>query len=216
MASTGYRSSFAKMGKEAKERLVQELKKLGQDAIDYAYKSGFMSKLNPRRKGDLQSVVWKHETGNLHDSIGSAVYVDGILREDTICYVGGGNGSSFGKTTSDGIDSRSGRTVLLEYLKKIHPQKGKNNVVLVCVAAMYYTKFLESGTYANYRDAEGRLVQRASSKWKIRVISGATDYIKANKEKYLSNVYKSLGIKFPSQKIIKGDIQPLKDAGFYG
>lgn len=209
MATTRYRSSFAKMGEEAKERLIQELKKLGQDAIDYAYKTGFMSKLNPPKKDGTQSIVWKHITGNLHDSIGSAVYVDGVLREDTICYVGGGNGSTFGKRTTDGIDSRDGRTVLLEYLRKIHPQRGKNNVVLVCVAAMYYTKFLEKGSYAWNTESGG-------GKWKIRVISGATDYIKSNKERYLSNVYKSLGIKFPSSKIIKGDIQPLKDSGFYG
>lgn len=208
--ATRYRSSFTQMGVEAKERLILALKQLGQDAIDYAYKSGLMSKLNPKKKDGTQSIVWKHETGNLHDSIGSAVYVDGVLREDTICYVGGGNGSTFGKITTDSIDGRSGRQVLLEYLRRIHPQKGKNNVVLVCVAAMYYTKFLESGAYAWNTESGG------GSKWKIRVISGATDFIKANQEKYTSSVYKSLGIKFPSSRVIRGDIQPLKDAGYYG
>lgn len=203
--ATRYRSSFAQMGVEAKEKLILALKQLGQDAIDYAYQSGFMSKVNPPKKDGTQSIVWKHETGNLHDSIGSAVYVDGVLREDTICYVGGGQGSSFGKSTTDSIDGRSGRQVLLEYLRRIHPQKGKNNVALVCVAAMYYTKFLEAGTYAD-----------GSSKWKIRVISGATDFIKKNQDRYTSTVYKNLGIKFPSSKVIRGDIQPLKDYGYYG
>lgn len=211
-----YRSQFSKMGEQAKEELIMALKNLGQDAIDYAYKNGFMSKLNPRKKDDTQSIVWKHETGNLHDSIGSAVYVNGELREDTICYVGGGQGATFGKTTTDSIDSRSGRTVLLEYLRKIHPNKGKNTVTLVCVAAMYYTKFLESGTYANYTDKDGNKVKRASSKWKIRVISGATDYIKQNQDRYTSRVYKKLGIRFPNSKVIRGDVQPLKDYGYYG
>ena len=210
MANQRYRTSFAAMGREARENLVLALKDLGQDAINHAYKTGFMSKLNPPKKNGEQSVVWKHETGNLHDSIGSAVYVNGELREDTICYVGGAANYSFGKKSSDGIDSRDGRTVLLDYLRSIHPQRGKEEITLVCVAAMYYTKFLESGAYAWNVEGGG-----SKSKWKIRVISGALDYVKANKEEYTSRVYKNLGIKFPKTKVVRGDIRPLKLTSYY-
>ena len=52
---------------------VQKLAKLGYDAIMYAY----------NRKG------FEHKTRNLHDSYGSAVYVNGNLIESSIRYIGG-------------------------------------------------------------------------------------------------------------------------------
>ena len=36
-----YRSSFAKMGVEARQLLVERLAQLGKDAIDFAFKQGF-------------------------------------------------------------------------------------------------------------------------------------------------------------------------------
>lgn len=197
------------MGVQAKENLILEMKQLGQDAIDYAYQTGFASKLNPPKTDGTQSIVWQHKTGNLHDSFGSAVYVDGELRRDTICYVGGGVNHSFGGKTTDTYDGRSGRTVLKEYLNKIHPGRGKDSVVLVCVAAMYYVKFLEKGSYA-WRTPSG-----GGSQWRIRVISAAADYVKKNKEAYASRVYTKMRIKFPKSKVVKGDIQPLIDSGYY-
>lgn len=203
-----YRSSFAKMGVEARRILVSQLAQLGKDAIDYAFKQGFRSK--PRRinnekyrqwlisKGKDPNSAWDDISGNLRDSFGSAVYVNGELQRDTIRFA---NDNPIGGRTRDAIDPRPGREVLLDYFNKIHPNRGKNDVTLVCVAAMYYTKFLEAGTH---RGA-----------YKIRVVSAATDYIKRNWEQAVSGIYKQLRIKKPSSRVVRGDIQPLKDSGYY-
>ena len=51
-----YRSSFAKMGIEARKLLVERLAQLGQDAIDFAFKQGFRSK--PRNYGNISYHKW--------------------------------------------------------------------------------------------------------------------------------------------------------------
>lgn len=203
-----YRSSFAKMGVEARRILVSQLAQLGKDAIEYAFKQGFRK--TPRHYGNINyhkwliskgkdpNNAWDDVTGNLRDSFGSAVYVNGELQKDTIRFA---NDNPIGGRTRDAIDPRPGREVLLDYFNKIHPNRGKNDVTLVCVAAMYYTKFLEAGTH---RGA-----------YKIRVVSAATDYIKRNWEQAVSGIYKQLRIKKPSSRVVRGDIQPLKDSGYY-
>lgn len=204
-----YRSSFAKMGVEAKKLLVDKLAQLGQDAINFALKQGFKKYsrriTNERyrkwleKKGKDPNNAWDDITGNLRDSFGSAVYVNGELQRNTIKFA---NDNPTGERTRDAIDPRPGREVLLDYFNKIHPNRGKNDVTLVCVAAMYYTKFLEAGTHRGH--------------YKIRVISAASDYVRRNWERAVSGIYQQLRIKKPSTKVIKGDIQPLKDSGYYG
>lgn len=202
------RSSYAKMGVRAKEELVKRVAQLGKDAIDYAFKQGFRSK--PRyigniayhnwlkRKGKDPNKAWDDISFNLRDSFGSAVYVNGELREDTIRYA---NETPKGGRTRDAIDPRSGREALMDYFRKIHPNRGKNDITLICVAAMYYANLLEKGWHGGG--------------YKIRVISNAADYVKRNWERAVDGVYKSLKIKKPASRVIRGDIKPLKDAGFY-
>lgn len=204
-----YRSSFAKMGVDAQKLLVEKLAQLGKDAIEFAFQQGFRSK--PRNYGNISyhkwlvskgkdpNNAWDDITGNLRDSFGSAVYVNGELQRNTIKFA---NDNPTGERTRDAIDPRPGREVLLDYFNKIHPNRGKNDVTLVCVAAMYYTKFLEAGTHGGH--------------YKIRVISSASDYVRRNWERAVSGIYQQLRIKKPSTKVIKGDIQPLKDSGYYG
>ena len=204
-----YRSSFAKMGAEARQLLVEKLAQLGQEAINFALKQG-LKKYSRRitderyrkwleKKGKDPNSAWDDITGNLRDSFGSAVYVNGELQRNTIKFA---NENPNGERTRDAIDPRPGREVLLDYFDKIHPNRGKNDVTLICVAAMYYTKFLESGTPRGH--------------YKIRVISSAADYVRRNWERAVSGIYQQLRIKKPSTKVIKGDIQPLKDSGYYG
>ena len=204
-----YRSSFAKMGAEARQLLVEKLAQLGQEAINFALKQG-LKKYSRRitderyrkwleKKGKDPNSAWDDITGNLRDSFGSAVYVNGELQRNTIKFA---NENPNGERTRDAIDPRPGREVLLDYFDKIHPNRGKNDVTLICVAAMYYTKFLEAGTHRGH--------------YKIRVISSAADYVRRNWERAVSGIYQQLRIKKPSTKVIKGDIQPLKDSGYYG
>lgn len=207
--SVRYRSSFSKMGESAKRELVKRVAQLGQDAINYAFQRGFRSR--PRnandknyiswlkRKGKSVSSAWDDITFNLRDSIGSAVYINGELQPNTIRFY---NDTPKGGRTRDAIDPHSGREALMDYFRRIHPNRGKNDITLICVAAMYYVKFLEAGTHAGG--------------YKIRVISSAADYVKKNWERTVDGVYQSLKIKKPASKVIKGDIQPLKDSGYYG
>ena len=203
------RSSYAKMGVEARKKLVERVAQLGKEAIDYAFQQGFRSK--PRyignisyrnwliKKGKNPKLAWDDITYNLRDSIGSAVYVDGVLQENTIKFA---NDTPLGGRTRDAIDPRSGRQALMDYFRQIHPNRGKGDITLICVAAMYYVKFLEAGTHAG--------------RYKIKVISSAADYVKRNWEKAVDGIYKQLKIKKPASKVIKGDIKPLKDSGYYG
>lgn len=208
MAYSRYRSSFAKMGEAAQKELIKRLTKLGEDAIKYALEKGYRSatrnytSLRYRdwliSKGKSHIKSWDDISGNLRAGIGSAVYVNGVLQKETIKFA---DDSAMGKPTGNGIDDRSGRQALDDYFNRIHPKKGKNDVVLVCASAMYYTRFLEQGTHAGH--------------YKIRVISPATTYIKQNWERYTDGIYTTLGIKKPTTKVIRGDIFPLKDSGFY-
>lgn len=204
-----YRDSYAKMGVEARQKLVERVAQLGKEAIVYALKKGFRSK--PRHVGTMSyrnwltkqgknpNLAWDDITYNLLDSIGSAVYVDGVLQENTIKFA---NDTPLGGRTRDAIDPRSGRQALMDYFRQIHPNRGKGDITLICVAAMYYTKFLEAGTHAGG--------------YKIKVISSAADYVRRNWEKAVDGIYKQLKIKKPASKVIRGDIKPLKDSGYYG
>lgn len=199
-----YRSSFAKVGEDAKRILVDKVAQLGQDAIKYAFEKGFRSRSRNYsskayhnwlvKKGKDPNRAWDDITGNLRDSFGSAVYINGELQPHTIRYA---NETPIGRDTTNGVDGRSGREALNDYLRSIHPNQGKNEITLVCVAAMYYTRFLERGTHAGH--------------YKIRVVSAATDYIKRNWERAVDGVYKELKIKKPASRVIRGNIQPLRD-----
>lgn len=203
------RSSFAKMGVRAREELVKRVSQLGKDAIDYAFQRGFRKygrRIDDKKyrkwlisKGKDPNKAWDDITGNLRDSFGCAVYVNGELRRDTINFA---NDNPIGERTRDAIDPRSGREALIDYFNKIHPGRGKNDIILVCVAAMYYTKFLEEGTHGG--------------NYKIKVISSASEYVRRNWEKAVSGIYAKLRIKKPKSRVIKGDIQPLRDYGYYG
>lgn len=204
-----YRSSFAKMGVEARKELIRRVAQLGKDAIDYAFEQGFKRYsrriTNERyrkwleKKGKDPNSAWDDITGNLRDSFGSAVYVNGELQRNTMKFA---NDNPKGGHTRDAIDPRSGREALMDYFNSIHPGRGKNEIVLICVSAMYYTKFLEAGTHGGH--------------YKIKVISSASEYVRRHWESVVNGIYQSLKIKKPSTKVVKGDIRPLKDYGYYG
>lgn len=203
-----YRSSFANMGVEARKELVKRVANLGKDAIDYAFQQGFRRhsrQINSEKykkwlasKGKDPNNAWDDITGNLRDSFGSAVYINGELQRDTIRFA---NENPVGGRTRDAIDSRSGREALIDYFNKIHPGRGKNNIMLICVAAMYYANLLEKGWHGGG--------------YKIKVISSAADYVRRNWQRAVDGIYSSLKIKKPASRVIRGDIQPLKDSGFY-
>lgn len=139
---------------------VQKLAKLGYDAIMYAY----------NRKG------FEHKTRNLHDSYGSAVYVNGNLIESSIRYIGGELSKK-----DDPLTKKSGRETLNDFFRRSHYGRAKGEMVLVCVAAMHYTKYLEEG--------------RHRGGYKIQVISAARDYVDQNFNKYLDTRNRAIVLK---------------------
>ena len=166
-------SAYLQKARVTQEReTVQKLSKLGYDAIMYAYS----------HKG------FQHKTRNLHDSYGSAVYVNGNLVESSIRYVGGELSKK-----DDPLTKKSGRETLNDFFKRSHYGRSKGEIVLVCVAAMYYTKFLENGTHNGH--------------YKIQVISAARDYVEQNWNKYLDT--KQRAIVFKGIKPISNEQQGL-------
>ena len=139
---------------------IQKMAKLGYDAIMYAY----------NHRG------FQHKTRNLHDSFGSAVYYNGTLIESSIRYVGGELSKK-----DDPLTKKSGRETLNEFFRRSHFGRAKGEMVLVCVAAMYYTKYLEEG--------------RHRGGYKIQVISAARDYVNQNYNKYLGSKQRTIVFK---------------------
>ena len=145
----------------AQEReTVQRMSKLGYDAIMYAY----------NHKG------FQHRTRNLHDSYGSAVYVNGNLIESSIRYIGGELSRK-----DDPLTKKNGRETLNDFFKRSHYGRAKGDIVLICVAAMHYTKYLEEG--------------RHRGGYKIQVISAARDYVEQNWNKYLDTKHRAIVFK---------------------
>lgn len=191
------RQSLDAMGKDAQQRLIEAVADLGQDALQYAFYKRNMGKgPRPKEASEGRLDAWWSEYGNLHDSLGSAVYVNGVLQPDTIRYV---DDEIWMKRPDPRF--RSGRKVLNEYFKKVKPRSKRNEVFLLVVAAMPYVRFLETGThYGGY---------------KIRVVSEARTYIDKHWREIEGRVYANLGLRKPSSRVVsKGDTQVLRDAGY--
>ena len=139
--------------------MVTALSKLGYKALAHAYSLH----------------TFQHRSRNLHDSYGSAVYVDGKLVESSIRYYGG--------VLSRGQDKKTGltgRETLHAYLRSHSFGKTKHEIVLVVVAAMHYTKYLEGG------DKNAAVFGPGS---KYIVISPAKKYISDHFSEYVNPVY---------------------------
>ena len=160
-------------------KLINELADDGARAIHFAFTSrGFVNR-----------------SYNLHDSYGSAVYVNGSLYPETIRYVGSqmarersakemGNYSG-DRTWPDKNKKRhyTGDTGYAEGRKEVYrffldyQSKGssKSGVELVIVAAMFYASILESG--------------KGTLRRKYQVISGATNHMNYLASKYGADLY---------------------------
>lgn len=136
-------------------RYAEQLGKLGYAAIFDAY----------------QKREYENQSYNLHDSYGCAVYVKGELIKSSIHFAGSEQSRKDDKNT--GMD---GRETLMHYFDTHKFGTGKHEIVLICVAAMYYAGILESGQYGG-----------GGNRKKIQVISGARDYIDRNWKRYFPN-----------------------------
>lgn len=149
---------------QALEEVVKQAAKLGEEACRYAVE----------KKGYYRPGTEYIPTYNIVDAIGSAVYVDGVLREDTKRYAvdselattpyhdkgWGGSGNYI-----------YGRQALDRYWQNNKYLNNRRNVVeIVCVAATFYSGILESE--------------------KIQVISAAADYLSQKAREQQFEIYK--------------------------
>lgn len=147
-----------------------------RDAVKALSTLGYRAMMDAYAKRGFQ-----HRTRNLHDSYGSAVYVDGVLIDSSIRYVGG-----ILSRKVDPKTKKTGRETLEDYFRSHRFGATKHEIVVIVVAAMYYTGILES---------RGRYV-----------ITPARDYIDKNWESAMSTVYSKYGIKEkPKARVIKGE-----------
>lgn len=155
---TPVRDAIGKEYTAAMGRYVAKLAVLGYQALQYAYNEGHAEGDKPKKKDENGKVIadgkWRHRSRNLHDSFASAVYVKGVLQEDTIRFVG-----------PELSDDYFGREEARRYFREPEVDVS-GDVCLLCIAAVYYAQLLEEG--------------RHRGGYKIKVISGASDYINAH------------------------------------
>lgn len=180
---------FQQMGMKSQEELIKRYTTLGEDAMWHAFHFSFRE-----TKMEGETGVWSHISHNLADSFGSAVYVDGVLRRETVRYIN----RSPQSTRRDKYSNERGREAIDNYFNKIHPFAGTGDICVVVAAAMYYTKFLEEGSYG-YNGAAGL-------RPKIRVVSAARDYIDRNWWYYMRDIYVRWQLPKPKARIVRGDM----------
>lgn len=180
--------TYLKYLKDDVERdIVRALKPLGKKAMLHAYHTGHTDA--PRRyteytpKGDYK---WRHRLGNLHDSFASAVYVNGVLVQSSVQYIANPISKKRDERTG-----KKGRQTVKDYLLKYSFGAKNNEIVLVVVAAMFYTKYLE-----DQDSGSGRFI----------VISPAREYINQNWWSYIEPVYRKYGLPLvkPKSRVVKG------------
>lgn len=136
---------------------------------------------------------FEHRTRNLHDSYASAVYVGGRLIESSIKYVGGILSRKVDHNTK-----MTGRETVNEYLRSRKFGAKNNEIVLVVVAAMYYSGILEAGGKGSAPLGPGDT---------FLVISPAREYIDKGWWAAVYKVYDKYNIKGdkPIARVMKGD-----------
>lgn len=167
--------------------IVRALKPLGKKAMLHAYLTGHTDKQRGTTeftgKGDYK---WRHKLGNLHDSFASAVFVNGVLVQSSVQYIANPISKKRDERTG-----KKGRQTVKDYLRNNSFGAKNNEIVLVVIAAVFYTKWLE------YEGGSGRYI----------VVSPAREYINNNWWSYVEPVYRKYGLPLvkPKSRVIKGE-----------
>lgn len=116
---------------KATKAIVEALTTIGWEVAMEAY----------RRK------TFTNRTYNLHDSYGSAVFVDGKLVPDSIKYVNRARSSRADRHGHSITGARTGREALVRFLNQAWTVRKKDHITLVVAAAMWYGEIVESKGY---------------------------------------------------------------------
>lgn len=188
MAGEIYRSQMDAYTKN----MVDGLKVLGYKAMAYAY----------GKKGN-----WKHRTRNLHDSYGSAVFVNGKLAADSIRYFGG-----VYSRKADKVTKKTGRQTLNDFFRTYSGGAKNNEIQLVVIAAMFYAGILEAGGFPKKKTTTTKDGKKKRTPPPSRgpgdryiVISPARDYIDKHLPEVVAKVNAIHGLKAaPKTRVMKG------------
>lgn len=180
-------ASRVKIGGEIKDAVTRDLVNA---CASLGYKAGMDAYRNHS---------YKHRTYALHDSYGSAVYLDGVLIPETIRYINrsrqskndyrGWRGSK--DLAANPRDFFTGRQALLNYLKNPPRMSKKNHITILVVAAQWYASILEGKKNGN-------------RKYIVLRLSDVQESIKTNFNKYISPVMKKYGLEKFTPEIARG------------
>ena len=113
---------------KATKALVEALTTVGYKVAMEAY----------RRK------TYTNRTFNLHDSYGSAVFVDGNLVPDSIKYVNRSRSKRADKHGHSVTGAKTGREALKRFFDQAWIVRNKDRITLVVAAAMWYGELVET------------------------------------------------------------------------
>lgn len=167
MARIGSGFNIRNLKKKIEDEWIRKMAEDCEDLVYTAYMTG----------------TYDEETGNLADSIGAAVYRDGVLLEDTLAYR---QPRAITSKKWRGKGTISGHEEMMNYFRNYKPKK--NGLTIVLVAAMPYAEVLENRPRAN------EVRTKTPLRHKYKVITGAYGALKALKSKYESDAAK-LGYK---------------------
>jgi hypothetical protein len=91
--------------------------------------------------------TYKNRTYNLHDSYGSAVYLNGVLVEDSIRHIERAYSKKDSTHLHTPVGAERGQKALDRFLKKIVTPRKSDYITVVIAASMWYAKMVESKGY---------------------------------------------------------------------
>lgn len=91
--------------------------------------------------------TYANRTYNLHDSYGSAVFVDGILIPDSVKVIERTRSKKASRHGHTPPDAKTGRAALNKFLNQAWIVRKKDHITLVIAAAMWYGDIVESKGY---------------------------------------------------------------------
>lgn len=145
-------NSIKNIKDKAKVALIEAFTELGHKAAIAAY-----------RDARYNGKSYENRTFNLHDSYGSAVYVNGVLIEESIKFVNAGQSRKKDLKAPAGYEN--GRRALDTYFKTVFLVRKMDSYTILVAAAMWYASMLEKKgfTVIPYEAAKKHIVRNFDS-----------------------------------------------------
>lgn len=126
------------IGGNVKDEIVRDIV---QALTTIGYKVALEAYRNARHP--TEGKAYTHSTYNLHDSYGSAVYVEGRLVEDSIRYVNRARSKGTRRHGHNIPNARTGREALMRFFKTAWIVRKRDYLTVVIAAPMWYASIVE-------------------------------------------------------------------------